>query len=391
MPYGSRVNAFDTSLIYKPSIWELWEGTLAGRRVVRPMFIAPIPQNPAGFAGGTHPPLRRRAPIEQLPKWLLCIPLVLHWFALAARHRSLTLPSAANPAIPTGGLAGEGKMDCLRLIRPEHAAFVTPTAVVGAGEPIGAARRRAGFAFPLIAKPDIGWCGHGVQRIEDEAGLRAYQAAMPPGATILLQPLIPGPFEAGLQYIHAPGDSVPRMAVTLRHPPSVQGDGIRTLAALARADPRWPGASIPPGAARVPAAGEVVVLTTVHSLRVGARYEDAAELLTPALRDRVHKIAEGMGAFHAGRFDVRFGSIEALQAGQFTIIEVNGAGAEAIGAWDPVLGLRAAFGRVFANHRALFAVGAAMRARGHRPVGPVRLSGAWLRQMRLSRGYPPSN
>ena len=282
-------------------------------------------------------------------------------------------------------------MDCLRLIGPGHAAFVAPTVTVGAGEAIEASRRRAGFAFPVIAKPDIGWCGYGVQRIENEAGLRAYQAAMPAGADILLQPLVLGPYEAGLQYIRAPGDGGPTVSITLRHPPTVQGDGVRTVAALAQADLRWPGESVPPGGARVPAAGEIVVLTTVHSLRVGARYEDASDLLTPALRDQVHAIAVGMGAFHAGRFDVRFRSIAALQAGRFTIIEVNGAGAEAIGAWDPALGLRAAFGRVFANHRALFAVGAAMRARGHRPVGPIRLSRAWLRQMRLSRGYPASN
>lgn len=75
-----------------------------------------------------------------------------------------------------------------------------------------------------------------------------------------------------------------------------------------------------------------------------------------------------------------------LQAGRFTIIEVNGAGTQAISAWNLALDLWSAFARVFANHRALLAVGGAMRDRGHRPVGPVRLSLAWLRQMRLARG-----
>ena len=132
------------------------------------------------------------------------------------------------------------------------------------------------------------------------------------------------------------------------------------------------------------------MLTTVASLRVGARYEDAGHLATPALQAQVMAIAAGMG-LHAGRLDVRAVSVMELQAGHFTVIEVNGAGAEAISAWDPRLGLRAAFAAVFANHRALFALGAAMRARGHRPVGPVRLSAAWLRQQRLARGYPASN
>ena len=334
----------------------------------------------------------RRSPLERLPKWALCIPLVLHWFLLAARHRSLTLPSAANPDILTGGLAGEGKLDCLRLIRPEHFAWVAPTAAVGPSKDIETIRRSAGIDFPLVAKPDVGWCGYGVRRIDDEAALQAYRTAMPADATILLQPLVPGPHEAGLLYRSWPGQHRSAMlSVTLRHAPAVHGDGRRTLGQLVRADPRWPRRAAVPGTDRVPAQEEVVLLTTVRSLRIGARYEDAPGLVTPALLARVQMIARGMGDFHAGRFDVRFSSIAELQAGRFTIIEVNGAGAEAIGAWDPTLGLWPALARVFASHRELFAVGDAMRDRGHRPVGPVRLSLAWLRQMRLARGYPPSN
>ncbi len=336
-------------------------------------------------------PTPSRTPFERLPKWLLCIPLVVHWFLLAARHRSLTLPNAANPDILMGGLAGESKLACLRLIRPEHAAWVAPTTAIPPGEDIAALRRDAGIGFPLIAKPDVGWCGYGVRRVNDEAALRAYQSAMPTDAMILLQPLVPGPHEAGLLYRHWPGQQSATLSVTLRHAPAVHGDGRHTLGQLARADPRWPRRAVVPGTDRVPAAEEVVLLTTVHSLRIGARYEGAPELSTPALLARVHMIARGMGNFHAGRFDVRFSSIADLQAGRFIIIEVNCAGAEAIGAWDPTLDLRSAFAWVFANHRALFAVGGAMRDRGYRPVGPVRLSLAWLRQMRLARGYPPSN
>ena len=345
---------------------------------------------PAQFSTAPSPG-PRLAPIERLPKWLLCVPLVLHWFALAARHRSLTLPSCANPAIPSGGLAGESKLACLALIRPDHAAWVAPTAMVRPGTDAEAERRRAGLAFPLVAKPDVGWCGYGVRRVDDAAALDAYARAFPREAAFLLQPFITGPMEAGLMYRRQPG--APRgelVAVTLRHAPAVLGDGRRSIAALAAADPRLRGRTLP-SAARVPVRGERVGLSTVASLRVGARYEAAPFLITPALAARVDAIARGMGEFHAGRFDVRFASMADLRAGRFTIIEVNGVGAESIDAWDPQLGLLAAFARVFANHRAVFALGAAMRARGRRPVGWRGLSAAWLRQQRLTRRYPVSN
>lgn len=334
------------------------------------------------------PPL---SPIERLPKWLLCVPLVAHWMLLALRHRSLTLPSAANPGIPTGGLAGEGKLECLALIPADLQSSVAPTAAVPPGADADAVRRAAGLAFPLVAKPDCGWCGLGVRRILDREALEAYQADFPSGAVFLLQPWHPGPVEAGLQVRHWPGSQPVLTGITLRHAPVVRGDGRRTVAELASADPRLPEWLLSGhDTARVPRDGEAVPLAAIASLRVGARYEDAAGLATPALQSRVASIASGMG-LAAGRLDVRACSIAALQAGQFTIIEVNGAGAEAISAWDPRLSLWAAFRAVFANQRELFALGAAMRARGHRPVGPWRLAASWLRQQSLSRGYPASN
>ncbi len=351
-------------------------------RLARPSRLDPLPD---------APPL---SPIERLPKWLLCVPLVMHWMLLALRHRSLTLPSAANPGIPTGGLAGEGKLECLALIPAELHSFVAPTAAVPPGRDAEAVRQAARLRYPLVVKPDRGWCGYGVRRIEDAAGLRAYQASFPGDGTFLLQPWHPGPVEAGLTIRRWPSSTDNRRTlsgITLRHGPAVHGDGRRTVAELVAADPRLR-LPVPPGRdpARIPWAGEAVPLTTVASLRVGARYEDAMHLATPALRDCVAAIAAGMG-LRAGRLDVRAVSLAALQAGRFTIIEVNGAGAEAIHAWDPRLGLREAFAAVFANHRELFALGSAMRARGHRPVGTWRLSAAWLRQQRLARGYPASN
>ncbi len=80
-----------------------------------------------------------------------------------------------------------------------------------------------------------------------------------------------------------------------------------------------------------------------------------------------------------------------LQAGRFTIIEVNSAGAQAIGAWDPALDLWSAFARVFANHRALLAVGGAMRDRGHRPVGPCGYRWHGCGRCGLRGANPPSN
>ena len=99
-----------------------------------------------------------------------------------------------------------------------------------------------------------------------------------------------------------------------------------------------------------------------------------------------------MPQFHFGRFDVRFDNLQSLAAGSgFTIMEINGAGSEAIQAWDPDTGLLAGFGMIFAKQRLLFAIGHAMRRRGVRPLGLWALARLYLRQQKLIAGYPPSN
>ena len=99
-----------------------------------------------------------------------------------------------------------------------------------------------------------------------------------------------------------------------------------------------------------------------------------------------------MPQFHFGRFDVRFSSLAELREGRgIRIMEINGAGSEAIEAWDPDTSLVDALRIIFAKQSLLFKIGSAMRKRGYRPVGLRKLAGLHLMQQRLLDQYPPSN
>ncbi len=339
------------------------------------------------------------AAIERLPKWVLCTPLVAQWFWLALRYRSLTLPSTLNPDIETGGMVGESKLSYLNRIDCAFGPYVAKTAAVYPGEDADCARRIAGLDYPLIAKPDIGWCGYGVRRINSALELAAYAAAFPQSGQFLVQQLATGVREAGILYVRRPGEASGRIAaMTIRHLPQVSGDGSHSIAELILRNPRTAsklhayrhslGAA---GLLRVAARDENVLLTTVASSRVGGRYEDASRLVTPALELIIERISHSMGDFHYGRYDVKFTSLSELRAGRFTIIEVNGAGSEAIQFWDPQLTLVQALRGVFGKQRELFALAHLMRTRGVKPVGVLRLAAAFLRQRRLVKRYPPSN
>ena len=343
-----------------------------------------------------------RSTLERLPKWLICVPLVMQWLWLSLKHGGLTLPSVANPTITSGGLVGETKLEYFRSMgalalsaTANHCALPPASRVSLAG--IRGVLARARIAFPVVAKPDLGMCGFGVRRIDNDEELAAYVAAFPQDQTIVMQEYLADEGEAGIFYARDPGAAQGRIiGLALRYFPKVTGDGVSTVAALIDSDPRagrvrLAGHRLQVDGSRVPAAGEQVRLATIGSTRVGGLYRDGSACVTAALAARVDAIARDMTQFHFGRFDVRFADLAALREGRVRIMEVNGAGSEAIEAWDPAFGLWRALKIIFAKQRTLFRIAQANRRRGHQPIGLWRLARLHWMQQKLLDAYPPSN
>lgn len=349
---------------------------------------------------------------ERIPTLLFYAPMAAQWLFLALRFRSLSLPALVNPRIEVGGLWGESKRACLDMVsgasRDWLAPYVALTRSADAaadGRRAIALAREAGLTFPLVAKPDIGWQGYGVRPIGSESALIDYVARFPADGTLILQQMIDWDGEAGVFYVRRPDEDQGHVVgLTLRYFPHVVGDGQRKVRDLILADDRaaWKAGQhlglagahaglSPEMLDRVPEAGEVVRLAFIGSIRVGGLYRNADDQITPALEARFDAISRSMPDFHYGRYDVRFSSMEALRAGEgFRIIEINGAGAEAISAWEPGTPLGQVYGRLLRHQRMLFEIGALNRARGFRPPGPIAILRAARQQNRLVERYPPS-
>lgn len=364
-------------------------------------------REPLASALEVRPPpvaVPRPGTIERIPKWLNLVPMVLQWCWLGLRHRSLTLPSAANPQITAGGLVGDTKSEYFASMGAHARSMVAPYVMLQvAGDDMLlsalSAMGEAGLVFPVVAKPDLGWCGFGVRRLDDAVELADYLARYPVGESLMLQRYLDEPGEAGIFYVRHPDQpSGWLLGILLRHYPQVIGDGISTVAQLIEADARLRRAvrnqrehECRHDPDEVPVAGDTVRLSLIGSTRVGGRYEDGSAIATAELTAAIEAIARDMPQFHVGRFDVRYRTLQDLRCGRFTIMEVNGAGSEAVHAWDPKYSVRQVYRMVFAKQRLLFALGAANRARGHRPIGMLALARHHLHQQRLIRRYPPSN
>lgn len=363
------------------------------------------------------PPLsradRKVAKAERIPPALFYLPLVINWIRLGLRYRSLTLPTAANPMIFTGGMWGETKSSYFNDVASTEREWIADFVLIkrGAANPQADIERAEselaarGLEFPLIAKPDIGWHGHGVRRIDDREQLASYIANFPENNALILQRYVPYPAEAAILYARLPGESSGRIiSLTLRYFPHVVGNGRKTVRELicddARAqwksalhlgvDPTHRGVD-PLDLDRVPARGEVVRIALIGNQRAGALYRDGHRHVTAALEARFDAIACSMTEFHYGRFDLRFDTIDGLmRAEDFSIVEINGIGGEAIDCWDPHLGVREVYRRLAEQQRLLFLIGQRNRARGFHPTKVGDFVSSLFKQTRLIRRYPAS-
>jgi hypothetical protein len=182
----------------------------------------------AAIAATERRPARDLSPFEFLPSWLTYGPVVLQWIGLGLRYGDVSLPTAANPNITTGGLCGESKSAILDQVQGGPRGLIAPyvTLVTGDADPAEARRlmASANLALPLVVKPDIGCNGTGVRLVESGAALDHALAAFPRGVRLMLQGLIPWEGEAGIFYIRHPDDPAGHISsLTLKHAPMATG------------------------------------------------------------------------------------------------------------------------------------------------------------------------
>lgn len=351
------------------------------------------------------PPLDMSGPqlsyFEFWPQRYFYAPIFFYWLWLTVRHGGFTLPTISNPLFPMGGWIGESKASVFDQAGAYARRFIASWATLDRTPNLTAARaldaaKQAGLTLPFVAKPDMGCRGAGVRRIRSEAELADYIQAFPMNERIVLQALVDHEAEAGVFYIRKPSEQRGRIiSLTLKYFPYVYGDGTSTLGELIARDPRagllqhiyrprhrtrldW---IVPKGQPfRIAFAGS-------HSR--GTIFRNGNHLITVAMTDAFDRIGKDIKEFYFGRFDVRFPSIEDLQAGRnFTIVEVNGAGAEATHIWDRRTTLKEAYAALMNQYKLLWETGAENAKRGFKPAPLRDFLRAYRHETQLWAQYP---
>jgi len=277
---------------------------------------------------------------EYWPMWIYYAPVWLQHFWLAAKVRNLYFFLATNPAVD-GFILSDSKHRTLQLV-PEK--YRPATFLLNPGLPFEAVllkMKEKGITFPLIVKPDIGFRGLKVHKVEVIADLKRVLRSQK--IPFLIQEYCVHPMEVGIFYFRFPGTAYGNIpSITLKEFLKVKGTGKHTLRELVYSNPRaiLQADRIREGFAEnwntVIPKGNILELEPIGNHQRGTRFIDGSHLANKALHTIFDELSHEMEGFYFGRFDIRAQSWKALsEKREFMILEVNGVGGEPTHIYDP--------------------------------------------------------
>ena len=337
---------------------------------------------------------------EFWPGWLFYIPVGVYYAWLAIRHRSLTVPTSANPGIATGGFVGESKLEILDQLRRRSPQFTAEAFLIDGRtttDRLLCLHRiccQQKIALPFILKPDVGQRGNGVRLIRSMRAALEYLQSF--DAPVIVQRYVAGPREAGAFYYRVPHESRGHIfAITEKIFPTITGDGIRSVEELIRTDERaalMARTYLRRFASRqseILQPGAILKLVETGNHAQGCIFRNGLHLHTDAMERVIDEISQRLPGFFIGRYDVRYENDEDFKQGRnFQIVELNGATSEATSIYDSRNSLFSAYRTLFRQWRLVFAIGAINRAKGHAPSSLAMLWRNWRQYSAAALSYP---
>ena len=278
---------------------------------------------------------------EYWPTYMFYIPLLPHYFYYALKSGSFAYFTAANPAIKHGGDATESKFKTLKLL-PNS---LTPKSIfVPKNEALSTVIENLSaqnLNFPLIIKPDIGYRGLLVKKLNELSDLKVYLSKYP-SIDFIIQEFVNHQNECGILYYRYPNEKQGKItSITLKKYLCVNGDGVSNLAKLIREDAhaqRYEAIyqeRVKDNLDYKPQKGETFLLNEIGNHCKGASFLNGNNHISEKLTATFDKISHQIDGIYFGRFDIKYDSFEALEAGKsFKIIELNGVIAEPTHIYD---------------------------------------------------------
>ncbi|WP_442266861.1 D-alanine--D-alanine ligase [Tenacibaculum sp. ZS6-P6] len=277
---------------------------------------------------------------EYWPSLMFYVPNLPYAFYLAIRAKHPAFFSAANPAIKSSGNGTESKFKTIQLVPEKYrpkSILIKPNSEF---KTVINELKIQKITFPLIAKPDIGFRGLLVKKINTESELEQYLINYP--IDIIIQEFLLHENECGIFYHRNPNkDKGYISSITLKKFLTVTGDGKSTLRELITNDDR---ASMylnllekihATNLKTIPEIGKIIKLTVIGNHSKGTQFINGNHLISKELEETFDHLSNSINGWYYGRVDLKYNSFENLENGtDFKVLEINGIIAEPTHIYD---------------------------------------------------------
>lgn len=309
---------------------------------------------------------RYKIQFEYWPISLVYIPTLFYWAYLAFRARALFYMTAANPGIELGGFFGESKSAILDLVPDAYkpkTIQINPQSSSWLDE-----QRRFGPPYPLVAKPNVGERGNGVEVMHNEEALIAFLHDKT--ESYLLQEFSTYSYEYGVLFYRMPNEKQGRViSITGKIFMEITGDGHHTIRQLMEANYRYSlqieRLSQQRNLEEVLPAGKKLILEPIGNHCRGTEFTNKNALINQKVHEQFTQIAERMDGFYFGRFDLKAKRELDLETGEFLhIMEVNGTTSEAGHIYSQGFGVLNAYRVIFSQMTLIYKISLENHKRG---------------------------
>lgn len=297
---------------------------------------------------------------EYWPWKVVYFPVFIKYLGYSLLERNPFYFYAVNPGIETGGLLIESKYNILQKIPKK---YLPKTQLVDIS-------KITLTKFPVIIKPEFGERGVSVEKITCKEDFERYKKNNSQERNYMIQEFIDLPVEVGVFYYVDPKTNKGTISsITIKKFLSVEGDGKSSIEELMEKQVRH-SQQIERLAQnidlkRVPQKGEQVLLEPIGNHNRGTTFLDGNHLITPQLIKVFDELSSQIEGFYYGRFDIKAESFEALEQGEFKILELNGAKSEPTHIYHPNYSMRKAYQSLFSHWRAMHRIARANKKSGH--------------------------
>jgi len=268
---------------------------------------------------------------EYWPSYMFYVPVVPYGLYLALKSRSFGFFSTVNPAIEGSGNGLESKYKTEQLVPKKYSPetiFIKKGLTI---RDILAEISTHTIQFPLIIKPDIGFRGLLVKKINSEKELHEYIKKYN-SINLIIQEFIDYKNECGIFYHKIPGEKKGRItSITLKKYLTVTGNGTSSIVELIENDAR---AKIYVDLISelnkerlhfIPLQNEEIVLNIIGNHSKGAQFINGNHLINTELTNFIDNLSNCIKGWNYGRIDIKYNNFDELIKGEnFKIIEING-------------------------------------------------------------------